>query len=208
MWQVFQSQQTSELSGPQCVCRTRRSVSKLVCEHSSPVAFALINTGALTRREMGGASRRFTGVTEGLVSRIVKRSYMRQQTDTDQLLLSCNCESSDDLFLFVIQPCTHPSSLSESSVHRSRWSVGGHQPLGLLFPPYLEISASFSLFFSSPVLFIAEEARLVKNTVLVFNRHYRPSCLYSFGTLIQLQKSIFPGVSSATSFTHQYFNVI
>lgn len=139
-----------------------QSGSLWLCEHSSPVAFALINTGALTRREMGGASRRFTGVTEDLVSGIVKRSYMRQQTDTDQLLLSCNCESSDDLFLFVIQPCTHPSSLSESSVHRSRWSVGGHQPLGLLFPPYLEISASFSLFFSSPVLFIAEEARRLK----------------------------------------------
>lgn len=145
---------------------------------------------------MGGASRCFTNVTEGLASpqkeraaQIVKRSYMQQQTDTDQLLLSCNCESSGDLFLFLIQPCAHPSSLSESSVHRSRWSVGGHQPLGLLFPLPRNLCLLLSFF---SCLVYCRGGSPVKNTCLVFNRHYRPSCLCSFGTLIQLQKKHIP----------------
>lgn len=48
-----------------------------------------------------------------------------------------------------------------------------------------------SLFFFSCLVY-CRGGSPVKNTVLVFNRHYRPSCLYSFGTLIQLQKKHIP----------------
>lgn len=176
-WRI--ERRTSKNSQPTQSVSKLGSVSLVVAVWTflsvAPLAFALINTEALTRSrgptERGRASHCCTNITQGLVSphkeravglwadwSALRRSHVSplhshsvciHTVYAEHLLLSCNRWRRGGVFLSY---STHPSLpinnlsfLCESSVPRSLRSVGGHQPLCLLFPLYFEISASISL---------------------------------------------------------------
>ncbi len=138
-WQIFQSQQTSYFIGLLCVCGARRSktsrstqsfcklvsVSLIVAVWTflsvAPLAFALINTDALTRswgpKERGGASHCFTNITQGLVSPL-KEGAARTWTDWAVHGRTVRCAAVQSQYSHTCTSRQTPSSFSPATVRK------------------------------------------------------------------------------------------